>query len=145
MRRAHFASALQHVAMVKDLLRLGMSPADIHCVDVPYTAHAAIVRGLLDSGIPTSNINIHDYRLAHNYQCDCLLHVFVVNKVILRLVCSPAANSRRCAWLRRCKNCAAVPRPALSWTTAAIFWRQGHMYAPCIEFVHDVCFACAGV
>ncbi len=64
----------QHIAMVRALFALGLSPANTTTVDIPYTANRRVVDALtLSYGIPRHQLHTHDYRLSmdyHTYQTE---------------------------------------------------------------------------
>jgi hypothetical protein len=55
------------VPQVEALIRLGLDPADIHWLDIPYTANRAVRRALLDLEIPDRNLRVHRYRVLEPY------------------------------------------------------------------------------
>jgi S-adenosylhomocysteine hydrolase len=55
------------VALVKALIKLGLSPTRIHFVDIPYSANARVRAELRRLGLPDENLSASDYKLTSNY------------------------------------------------------------------------------
>lgn len=55
------------VAMTQALIRLGVRPADIYWIDIPYTSNRKVQAALLELGIPQKNFSESNYHLADVY------------------------------------------------------------------------------
>lgn len=50
------------------LVALGARPADVHWLDVPYTAHPVAVDEVVRRGVPRRNMRVHELRLDQPYE-----------------------------------------------------------------------------
>ena len=55
------------VPMAKALIQLGLSPNQIHWLDIPYTSSPIVRAALQDFGIPKVNFRTHEYRVTEAY------------------------------------------------------------------------------
>lgn len=57
----------QHACMAQAILDLGLDPAHLWAVDIPYSAQDRIVDRLVEMGVPRSQLDRHEYTLSLPY------------------------------------------------------------------------------
>ena len=79
------------VPMTRALIQLGADPANIHCVDIPYTANATVQAALVGLGIPPTNFAPSYYQLEMPYAS---YQRFRVEELAVKLARSLGATER---------------------------------------------------
>ncbi len=79
------------VPMTRTLLRLGVDPARLYCIDIPYTANQTVQAELVRLGIPESNFAPSHYHLELQYAS---YQRFRVEDMAVRLAKSLDASDR---------------------------------------------------